>query len=170
MRRISIRALLIFIIVVAVGLAALRNANDLLAGLMLLANLAAVGVAVLGAIFSQARERAWWAGFAFFCAGYLSLTVGGCLGETFRPQVVTTPMLRYAYEHINTSAILREEEIKVARLSGMPPPAAPSPNFYEFERMAHSFFALLTGLVGGTVAVGFYARRERGQVDGARPL
>jgi hypothetical protein len=39
-----------FILASAIGLAALRNANDLWAGAMFLVALAAVGIAVLGAV------------------------------------------------------------------------------------------------------------------------
>jgi hypothetical protein len=48
MRRFSIRTLMAFLLVPAVALAALRNANDLWAGMMLLTALGAVGVAILG--------------------------------------------------------------------------------------------------------------------------
>jgi hypothetical protein len=57
MRRFSIRTLMSAIVVSAIGLAALRNASDLWAGIMLLVALAAVGVAVLGAIILRGRDR-----------------------------------------------------------------------------------------------------------------
>ena len=47
MRRFSIRTLMAFVLVCAVGMAALKNANELWAGTMLMAALAAAGVAVL---------------------------------------------------------------------------------------------------------------------------
>jgi hypothetical protein len=55
MRRFTIRTLMSAIVVSAIGLAALRNASDLWAGFMLLVALAAVGVAVLGAIILRGR-------------------------------------------------------------------------------------------------------------------
>ena len=72
MRRHSIRTLMAFIVVSAIGLAALRRADEFWAGMLLMAALAAVGAAVLGAAILQGRERAWWAGFAFFGGGYLA--------------------------------------------------------------------------------------------------
>ena len=74
MRRISIRTLMAFILVSAVGLAALRNANAWWGGTMLLLAMAAVGVAMTGAVLMRGRERCWWATFAFFGGGYLVLT------------------------------------------------------------------------------------------------
>jgi hypothetical protein len=64
MRRFSVRSLMAFIFVSAVGLAALRNPNDVWAGAMLLVALAAVGIAVLGALILRGRERCWWLGSA----------------------------------------------------------------------------------------------------------
>jgi hypothetical protein len=75
MHRFSIRTLMAVVLVSAIGLAALKNANDLWAGMMMLIALAAVGVAVLGAINLQGRERAWWQGFGLFCGGYLALAL-----------------------------------------------------------------------------------------------
>ncbi len=58
MRHVSIRTLMAFIVVSAVGLAALRNADESWAGMMLLPTLAMVGVAVLGGSSSRGQGRA----------------------------------------------------------------------------------------------------------------
>ena len=71
MRRFSIRTLMAVVVVSAVGLAALRNANEVWADVMCLAALAAVGSAMLGAMFLRRREQAWSAGFALFSGSYL---------------------------------------------------------------------------------------------------
>jgi hypothetical protein len=75
MPRVSIRTLMAFIIVAGVGLAALRNANEFWAGMMLLLALATVGIAVLGGLFSRGTQRAWWVGFAVFGGGYLIVSL-----------------------------------------------------------------------------------------------
>jgi hypothetical protein len=90
-----------FIVVTAVGLASLRNANDLWVGIWLLTALAAVGVAILGAAFLRSRERAWWAGFALFCGGYLAIAVGPWLSDTFEPRLGTTHLLRYVHSRVS---------------------------------------------------------------------
>ncbi len=97
MRRISIRTLMAFVLVSAVGLAALRNANELWAGMMLLVAMAALGGAVLGLILMRGRERAWWLGFVQCLAGATwsppscpigvppgSVTCFGCSGHVIR--------------------------------------------------------------------------------------
>ena len=71
MRRISIRVLMAFVVFAAVGLAALRNADEVWAGMMLLLAMIAIGVAILGATLMRGAERAWWLGFAVFGGGYL---------------------------------------------------------------------------------------------------
>ena len=62
------------VLMAAVGMAALRNANAWWAGAMLMLALASVGGAVLGIIIMRGRERYWWLGFGMFCGGYLILT------------------------------------------------------------------------------------------------
>jgi hypothetical protein len=89
-----------FVLVFAVGLTALRNASDLWAGMMLLVALAGVGIAVLGAVILRGRERHWWTGFAFFGGGYLALTSGPWLSDTFQPLLGTTHLLSYVHEQV----------------------------------------------------------------------
>ena len=99
-RRFSIRALMALVLVSAVGLAALRNANDLWAGMMLMVALAAVGISVMGAVILRGQERYWWAGFAFFGGGYLALALGPGLSDTLQPQLGTTLVLRGVHSRI----------------------------------------------------------------------
>jgi hypothetical protein len=58
MLQISIRTLMAFILLSAMSLAVLRNANELWAGVMLLVALDMVGIAVLGVIFLRGPQRA----------------------------------------------------------------------------------------------------------------
>jgi hypothetical protein len=93
MRRFSIRSLMAFIIVAATGLAALRNANDLWAGSLLLLALAAIGIAVMGAVILRGKERHWSAGFAFFAGCYLVLAIGPWLSSWYGSRIGTTHLL-----------------------------------------------------------------------------
>ncbi len=117
MRRHSIRTLMSFVVVSAVGLAALRGADEIWAGMLLLSDLAAVGAAVLGAAILRGRERAWCAGFAFFGGGYLALTFGPWLSESFEPHLGTTHLLRHLYGRMIPSPAQTEAEIESLRLS-----------------------------------------------------
>ena len=75
MRRVSIRTLMAFILLSAISLAVLKNANELLAGATFLAALDMVGIAILGAIFLRGPQRAWWTGFALFAGTYLAFAL-----------------------------------------------------------------------------------------------
>lgn len=232
MRRISIRTLMAFVLVSAVGLAALRNASELWAGIMLLLALAAAGAAILGAALMQGGERAWWLGFAVFGGGYLVVALG-----PVRSELAITRVLSYVHSRVDAqsdydamtarlaslrvsllalkqslyalkfkngvanqatpvtsasndppiaglleSEALLESKIKslesdvMAMVAKEPPidrwssvfPGAT--NLDAFQRVGHSLFALLSGLVGGTVALSFWERRKReeaGSADGA---
>jgi hypothetical protein len=194
MRRFSIRSLMAFVLVSAVGLAAFRNAGDVGAGMLLLASLAAVGMAVLGAVIMRGGERCWWAGFAFFGGGYLAIAVGPWLSDTFQQQIGTTQVLVRLHEqmHPSTSQTIGnladlqvERDDAVAALANVRSlarsPRDPAvvatrkriaaldqkiaifksaPTYDHFQRVGHSLFAILAGLVGGTVATWFYTRRE----------
>jgi hypothetical protein len=109
----------------------------------------AIGVAVLGAVFSRGREQAWWAGFALFSFGYLAFLMG--FWVKFPSQAVTQSALQYAYERIYPDPALQ---------------AATTPSLVEFQRMAHAVVAPLCGLIGGMIATRFYARRERRETAG----
>ncbi len=194
MPRISIRSLLGFVIVAAVGLAALRNASDSWAGMMLLLAGAAVHIAVLGAILMRGRERAWWSGFALSCGGYMAAAL-----SPLRPQFGTTLLLDHVHAKVVGSSIATVEVSRIDRSSvlyrlvtsdggvsertvansvyqstpvndllatiepanrwrSLLPGAA---NLDAFQRVGHCLFALLAGLLGGSVATWFWKRRER---------
>jgi hypothetical protein len=216
MRRFSIRTMMALIVVFAVGLAALRNANELWARAMFLVALDVVGIAVLGAILLRGPQRAWWTGFALFSGGYLLAVL-----SPVEPELPTTQVLGYVNAQVaspqsypkpilwqklvkmrQTPADLKRKSVEpadsdfnsdrkklfgtVAELQqsqGSTDPAAVSPAYYasvpfqganrwraalpgavnynEFARVGHSLFALLSGSMGGMIALWFYARRER---------
>jgi hypothetical protein len=195
------------ILVSAIGLAAIRNANSLWAGMMLLTALAVVGIAVMGAVILRGKERYWWAGFAFFGGAYLAIAVGPWLSPWFQPLLGTTDLLRYSYDRMNPSEgpPLNDAELaafdsrrsalvqhleritgiarnahdpaivvlrrQLARLDAELAASKNSGPLYEhFQSVGHSLFTLLAGLVGGTVAVWFYARRERQEREGSGNL
>ena len=195
MRRFSIRSLMAFIVVAAIGLAALRNASDLWAGMLLLLALAAVAIAMMGAVILRGWERYWWAGFAYFGGGYLAVAVGPWLSDTFQPRLGTTQVLRHAHDRMMAFASptlddaeladLRKRRLELrsefmllrvrresdpaliatkralAKVDQQLAAADAVPPFDQFQRVGHSLFTLLAGLLGGTVAVWFYMRRER---------
>jgi hypothetical protein len=197
LRRISIRTLMAFVLVSAVGLAALKNAGEIWAGIMLLLALAATGVAILGAALMQGRERAWWLGFAVFAGLYLAIAIGPWVNDWFRHQLITSHWLvqvRNALSETNVPALTVEKQAIEAELEKLKPvtpkfqddPVAASLRINlqaiqaqlnanrnaglrddHFQRIGHALFALLAGLVGGTVGLWFWERRSRGEAGSA---
>jgi hypothetical protein len=193
MRHFSIRNLMACVLVSAVGLAALRNASDLWAGMMLLIALAAVGVAVLGAVILRGWDRHWWAGFAFFGGGYLVLTLAPGFSTEVGPRLVTAMALDHLYSQFlavstegrlpqilrwqHATALAQVDQLRAANrgpgdreldsalriLINLESQLRGAADQRDFIRVGHALFALLAGLVGGTVAVWFYARRDRAE-------
>ena len=155
MRRFSIRTLMAFIVVSAFGLAALRNANDLWAGLLLLAALTATGTAILGAVNHRGRERSWYQGFALFSGAYLMLTVGPWTPDNFQSKLGTAHIIRAIYDsRFQTPFLPKTKLVEIDETNGTSKSTwvtPTKPSYEHFQRVGHSFFALLAGLVGGTV-------------------
>src|SRR5262249_47440617 len=140
MSRFSICTLMAFILVSAIGLAALKNANSPWAGMMLLVALAAVGIAVMGAGIMRGRERAWWAGFGFFCSGYLYFAIGPGFSEKFQLDLGTTDLLQEI--HSRMAPELPGKTIEEQQAAAL----AWSRSWGTFQIVGHSLFALLAGL------------------------
>jgi hypothetical protein len=194
MPRFFIRTLMAFIIVTAVALTALRNANEQWAGMMLLAALATLGTAILAAINLGGREQAWWRGFALFSGGYLVAAFGPVQSHLATTQLLihmhpvvtspgTGPPVYPIFWRQRADVLARIERLKAAgqgpndrELSGamnvlanLNTQLAGTPNQEEFLRVGHCLLALLSGLLGGAIAMRFYAKRVR-EVDTDRRL
>lgn len=88
--RFSIAGLMGLVVVVAVGVAALRSGSEDWAGIVLTLTLGLLGAAVLGAIYRTGPRRAFWVGFALFGWGYLALTYAPWFGSEVGPRLATT--------------------------------------------------------------------------------
>src|ERR1700733_7909589 len=71
--RFPIAALMVAVLIVALGLAALRNSSATWAGVTFLVTCAVLCLAVVGIVCDGDARRAWWLGFALFGWGYLVL-------------------------------------------------------------------------------------------------
>ena len=71
--RFPIAGLMAAVLVIALGLAALRNASVTWAGSTFLLTCAVLCLALVGVVCRHGTERAWWLGFALFGWGYLFL-------------------------------------------------------------------------------------------------
>jgi hypothetical protein len=124
------------IVVAVIGMAALRNAGEIWAGMIVLTALTAVGIALIGAVISRDTDRVWWGGFAFFAATYLIVAFSPWVSHSW-PSFLWTTQLLIGLHKTSTSTHV------------------------QFQRVGQSLFALLAGLLGGSAAVWFHGRRER---------
>lgn len=197
MRRFSIRSLMAVVVVAAVAVAALRNADDYWASGMILATPTLFGVALIGALCGGERARARRLGFAILGGGYFALALMGPAGRS-ESRLPTSQLLTYVHQQVVptvTGTYIINAVATVAGTGTSPAPAtgaAPlyvvtSPpagqgtssnlvvtgrwksllpgaaNYEAFSIVGHCLFALLAGVLGGTVAVWFRRRRERAE-------
>jgi hypothetical protein len=112
MRRFSIRALMVGIVITALAMAALRNASAFWSSVLLMVTLAVTGFAMLGAVAMQGREQHWWIGFALFSGCYLALALGLFPGETLHPPLGTTHLLGQLYEQMHPAMVPAKENLE----------------------------------------------------------
>lgn len=97
MRRFSIVGMMGFVFVCSVCLAALRNANELWAGMLFLLTFTMLGISILGIIYLKGEDRAWWLGFFLFGGGYTLLAFGPWFSERVGPNLGTTHAVNFVY-------------------------------------------------------------------------
>ena len=134
--RFTIGGLMAVVLVLAIGLAALRIANGTWAGLVLLLTHGMLGLAILGVILCKGAERAWWLGFAVFEWGYLNFVTR------------TWGLLIRGLPTLNLLEWLRSKY-------GLVPDMTSNPRFDEgvaFAQIGHCLWALLAGILGGVLA------------------
>src|SRR4051794_21863807 len=73
--RMSLAGLMVLVLVLGIGIAALRDASETWAGIVLLLTLGLLVVSILGVIYRNGGRRAWWLGFGIFGWGYVALTL-----------------------------------------------------------------------------------------------
>jgi hypothetical protein len=158
--RFSIATLMTFVLVLALGLAALRSGSEAWSTAVFTLTLVLHFTAILGAIYRRGRDRAGCLGFALFGWAYWNLSFGPWFRAEIGPQLVTTPLLEYLHP----------------KIAPVPPPGAildPDGKGWfvrgtsgrwtlwgwdtrdAFRRTGHSLGAVLFGLMGALVALAF---------------
>jgi hypothetical protein len=144
MRRFSISRMMALILITAVGVAGLRNADEIWAGIMLMLALGIGGVAILRVLYSRGGDRAWWAGFTIFGWAYLVLAFGPWFTVAIRPKLATTLLLDYWHRGV--------------------------PVYYDqFLMVGHSLFAIVAGWIGAIISTRFHAQCEKAEALAATP-
>jgi hypothetical protein len=92
--RFTLIGLLGAMVVVAVGLVALRSPTPLAAACVHSAALAAIALALVGAFLARPAARPAWIGFVLCAAVYYFAAFGPGVSDTIRPRLVTTLVLQ----------------------------------------------------------------------------
>jgi hypothetical protein len=113
--RFTIAGLMGLVVVVAVGVAALRFASETWAGLLLMSTFAVLGASVLVFHERTGANRAWWRGFALFGWGYLALAMGPWASEAIAPHLPTTLGLDALYARMHLEGEAQPQRLALTR-------------------------------------------------------
>ena len=102
--RFSLATLMAVVAIVATACAALRFASELWASTMFTLALALLCVALLGALFSQASARSFWAGFALVGCLYLIMVFGPWCSMNVSPHLLTTKLVDWLHPKLQPSS------------------------------------------------------------------
>lgn len=184
MRRLSILKLMGFVLVVAVGFAALRASNGYWVGGLLFVTLGLLGFAILACYHGRGPARAAWLGFLVGCGGYFL-----SIRTLSAPELGSfPPLLLIAYGQSRYFPLDGVINISFTTVSpaGTAPPTPPTPNLSNwvvapasnlmgwdpllspgsanavfFYRVGNILFAWLFGWIGSVVSRRMWRSRDR---------
>lgn len=151
--RFTLAGLMVFVLVAAVGLAALRNASPAWSGSIYLLSRAVLGLGIILAIYRRGADRAWWLGFCLFGWGYLALAEPRA--EVRAPYMPTSMLLLAARPYLGqpaasglttmTAAIPQNAVSSLATMDTVM-------NKYHYLKIGHGLWAMVAALLGGLLA------------------
>jgi hypothetical protein len=100
--------------VLVLGIAALQDAPETWAGIVLLLTLGLLAVSVLGVIYRRESRRAWWVGFALFGWGDAALTLAPWSKDETLP---SRHVLDYLYVRMSPRKVVANCRSMSARVS-----------------------------------------------------
>ena len=141
------------VLVVGLGLAALRDASAIWAGATFLLTCAVLTLAIVGVVCRDQSQRAWWLGFALFGWGYLVLAFWSSF------ELPTTALLGWLESRLKVAPPGGGGMQSVMLAGGFGGNAGPPPN-PPFIQIGHCLLALLAALIGGLVSTLLFGRRR----------
>jgi hypothetical protein len=167
--RFSLRVLLIAMACIAVVMAGLVSGSHLWADVIFSITLAVTLVATLAALFSSTpATRVYWGGFCVIAWSYLFLTFGPWSVGQVRPHLITDDLLRPVYRRLAPLYAARHAEpgFKLRQRNENSYQTGPNSIYQVWggdwqatQRIGHSAWAMLLGLIGGYLAVNFSKHR-----------
>ncbi len=163
--RFSIAGLMGVVLIVAIGLAALRTASNTWAGVIFLATCSVLALSIVGVICRRESERAWWLGFAIFGWGYMALAFWPS-GEPRLPNLPTMALVQWLSAKLGLKiegmaggsgvrgaidGMSGLQSVPVALMAGGFGGGG-AVGYQAFEQVCHCLWALLFAVLGGTLA------------------
>jgi hypothetical protein len=181
--RFSVAGLMALILLLAVGMAALRNPTGFWASAIFTAAVALFAVSVVGAMARRGVSRFSWAGLAVFGWAYLIISFGPWPGnavgpppllpssllDLFQEYIVSDGKTPYTTTGTYMDYYKRMSHFKgsATRLTaGTPPGGFKHVDTTIYSQTSHSVGAMLFGIVGAFAGRFFAGRRERSANDG----
>jgi hypothetical protein len=171
--RFPIAGLMGAVIVIALSLAALRNASETWAGATFLLTCAVLTLAVVGAVCRRDAERAWWLGFALFGWGYIllafwtsfelpTMALLDVIGSQFGAKVHFSGGKSTMGGGMGSIGGMRSADLQFSGvLAGGMGGGTGGPPDRELQQIGHCLWALLASLVGGTLSVLLFGGRAK---------
>jgi hypothetical protein len=176
--RFNIRSLLILVVYVAVGCAAMVKSTQAWASAVVTLTVATLLAAAVISVTSRGRSRAFGRGFALAGLGYLAIAYAPGAAENIGPHLATTKALVWSVKKIHgddadqsyvafspdgklLATAQGRSTIRVWDLASgtfLPPVQTPSESFI---RTGQCLWALVIGCLGGLLGQSCYARSER---------
>jgi hypothetical protein len=180
--RFSVAALMAVIVLLAVGMAALRDPTTLWASAIFTAAVTLFAASVIGAMAHRGGTRLSWAGMSIFGWIYLIISFGPWPGNAVEPPpLLPSCLLDHFQDYIvsdgKTPYTTEERYIDyyktMTRLRSWSPPTASLPGGFKsvdltvYRQTGRSLGAMLFGILGAFAGRFFAARRERAANDGS---
>ncbi len=171
--RFPIAGLMGAVLVIALSLAALRNASETWAGATFLLTCAVLTLAVVGAVCRRDAERAWWLGFALFGWGYIllafwtsfelpTMALLDAIGSRLGAKVQFGGDRNTMGGGMGGIGGMRSAGLQVSGvLAGGMGGGTGGPPDRSIQQIGHCLWALLAALVGGTLSVLLFGGRAK---------
>jgi hypothetical protein len=181
--RFSVAGLMAVILVLAIGMAALRDPTTLWASAIFTAAVILFAASLLGAMIHRGVRRFSWAGMAVFGWSYLVVSFGPWPGNMVGPPPLLPSCLLDHYQHFivsdgktiyYTSGIYIDYYKSTTGIRGAGTPMGggsimggiKTVDVTAYNQTGHSLGAMLFGIIGAFAGRFFAARRERSANDG----
>jgi hypothetical protein len=149
--RFSIAGLMITVLVVAIGVAALRQSSPMWAGLIFLLTCGVLSLGTVAVAFRR-EYRAWWFGFSLFGWSYLAISLWSLFYD--QPTLPTESVLKAV------APVLGPGDARfVSAMAGV----GAGPWSHGYLKIGHCLWALAAALFGGALSHLFFGRLRNTQ-------